>query len=56
MVEDEVEASEGCVEQGASGDEDQSAVQFRLLARREREGKKCAEDCHVVERNDQERF
>ncbi len=56
VVEDEVKASEGRIEQRTSGDKEQSAMQFGLLAPRDRERKKRAKGCHVEERNDEERL
>src|SRR5689334_9900712 len=54
VVEDKVEAAEGGIEHSAGSDKEKSAMQFRLVAPRDRESKQGAEHRHVVERNDEE--
>src|SRR5579863_1357912 len=56
MVEKKIEAIQRCVEQAASGDEEQSPMQFGFLAPHNCEGKGRSKGCHCEKRNDQERL
>jgi len=56
MVEEKVEAIQRCVEEAASGDKEQSPMQFGLLAPCNRKDKGRAKSCHGEERNDEERL
>lgn len=56
MVEDEVEAREGCVEKQTGGDEEQPAMEFGLPAPGDRENEKRAKRRHIEYWNNEERL